>query len=53
MRPHKFRYYVYDREGKCIFETCNKLDAETWVGGNGNSLIRKDLLGNYPDKKIL
>lgn len=53
MKPHTFRYYVYDSKGTCVFDSCNKNDAMVWVGGNGNTLIRKDLIGNYPDKKIV
>ena len=53
MKPHTFRYYVYDQHGVCVFESSYKDDAMVWVGGNGNTLIRKDLLGNYRDKKIV
>lgn len=50
MKPHAFRYYVYDQQGVCIFNSSRKDEAEVWLG-NGNYIIRKDLLGNYPDKK--
>ena len=53
MKPHTFRYYVYNKDGKCIFDTSSRADALVWIGGNGNHCIRKDLLGNYPDKEVL
>lgn len=52
MKKHTFRYYVYTQEGKCIFDSSHRADALVWCGGNGNYVVRKDLLGNYPDKKI-
>lgn len=52
MKKHTFRYYVYTQEGKCIFDSSNRADALVWCRGNRNYVVRKDLLGNYPDKKI-
>lgn len=53
MKPHTFRYYVYDKHGGCVFESSYRYDAMVWAEGNGNTIIRKDLLGNYPNKKIV
>lgn len=52
MKPHAFRYYVYTVLGKCIFNTSSLPEAKVWCQGNRNYIIRKDFLGNYPDKKI-
>lgn len=52
MKPHMFRYYVYDRNGKLIFDTSSREDAKVWRFGNGYHIVRKDLLGNYPDKTL-
>lgn len=52
MKKHTFRYFVYTQDGKCIFDSSHRADALVWCGGNGNYVVRKDLLGNYPDKKI-
>ena len=52
MKPHTFRYYVYDRNGNLIFETSSREDAKIWGYYNGSYIVRKDLLGNYKDKTL-
>ena len=51
MKPHTFRYFVYNPDGTKVFESSRKDEASLWLGGgSGRRMIRKDLLGNYPDK---
>ena len=51
MKPHVFRYYVYDDDGRKLFDTSSLADARVWLDGE-RYIIRKDFLGNYPDKTI-
>lgn len=51
MKPHSFRYYIFDPDGTRVFDSARKDEASLWLGG-GRYMIRKDLLGNYPDKII-
>lgn len=51
MKPHVFRYYVYDPDGTRVFDSSRKDEASLWLGGDsGRRMVRKDLLGNYQDK---
>lgn len=52
MKPHSFRYYVYNKQGELVFDTAYREDAKVWAEQGGNYIIRKDFLGNYPDKRI-
>lgn len=53
MKPHSFRYYVYEQDGSLVEDFQNRQDALVWAGGPlKRYVVRKDLLGNYPDKKI-
>ena len=53
MKPHSFRYYVYEQDGSLVKDFQNRQDALVWAGGPlKRYVVRKDLLGNYPDKKI-
>jgi hypothetical protein len=49
MKPHSFRYFVYDPDGRRVFDSSRKDEASLWLGG-GRYMVRRDLLGNYPDK---
>ena len=45
----RFVYYVYNPDGGVVFHSCRLYEARLWLGG-GNYIVRKDLMGNTPDK---
>lgn len=53
MKPHHFRYYVYHGDGTFFDAFNTRVDALVWAGGpNNNYVVRKDIMGNYPDKRL-
>ena len=53
MKLHSFRYYVYEADGTPVIDFQHKYDAELWAQyPAGRYIVRKDFLGNYPDKRI-
>lgn len=53
MKPHAFWYFVYEADGKLICQFQHKHDAQVMARGPlDRKIVRKDILGNYPDKII-
>ena len=53
MKQHAFWYFVYESDGTFVATFQHKYDAQVMADGPlGRYIVRKDLLGNYPDKKL-
>lgn len=46
---YKYRYYTYDPNGKCVFNSFRLDEAKLWLM-DGGQIVRKHLLGEEPDK---